>query len=122
MLLKIKICWRILCLVIETIYTVGKLSITYFVPSWRHSLNAYIASTLEGTPIIKNEDNYKDSIFTLTYMKSFWYARYNDCFRIAEYMKKAQNVAVVTKYGKIKKLLDFQQNGRPLVINFGSCT
>ena len=36
--------------------------------------------------------------------------------------RKHQMLLLLRKTGRLKKLLDFQQNGRPLVINFGSCT
>ena len=35
---------------------------------------------------------------------------------------QAPNIDVITLDGSNKKLLDFQRAGRPLVVNFGSCT
>ena len=55
-----------------------------------------------------------------------WLRRYKsvklDAFKKVWLGGPAYNASVITKDGKYCKLLDFQKEGRPLVLNFGSCT
>ena len=45
-----------------------------------------------------------------------------DKFKKVWHKSKAYNASVINSDGKLMNILDFEQEGRPLVLNFGSCT
>ena len=75
-------------------------------------------------PIIKNDR--EDYIHTFKSSQFFATMLYNsllDALKTAQKGKSAPNTTVISLDGKTKvHLLDFMKQGRPLVVNFGSCT
>ena len=71
---------------------------------------------------MKRED-YEDSIYSIQYVKQSFHSRYLDIYKEAFVGSKAPNAKLLSLDGFSEKfLLDFQSKGRPLVLNFGSCT
>ena len=100
----------------------GMLLVSYFIPKWRAQVNERMKLTLSGAPLTEKEENYKDSIFTLASIKSIFQSMLCDCLRQARLMDRAPDADIVTLDGKCERLFSFQNHGRPLIVNFGSCT
>lgn len=66
--------------------------------------------------------DYCDTIYSVTYVRRFFYANFIDLFRTARLYGNAPNPEVITLNGKSVQLLSPMKAGRPLVLNFGSCT
>ena len=63
-----------------------------------------------------------ETFLTWTGFSSVWNLFYMNAFAEAYLHSKAPNPSLLAMDKKYKHLLDFQLNGRPLVVNFGSCT
>lgn len=60
---------------------------------------------------------------TLESLKAVWHGQKLDFFKSAHLGSSAPNTEVVMLEGqRLRRILDFSQGQRPLVINFGSCT
>ena len=116
------VCIRVVKMMVTTFFMLAMLFVSYFIPKWREQVNEKLKAVLSGATLTEKEDNYKDSIFTLACIKSICKSNLYDCFRRARYMGKAPDADSVTLNGKRKRLLSFQNHGRPLIVNFGSCT
>lgn len=69
------------------------------------------------------EKDYAGSTYCLGYVKQWYRSRILDLMKDAQKGQKAPNSEVVSlEDRKLCKLLDFQKKGRPLILNFGSCT
>ncbi|OWF46890.1 Type III iodothyronine deiodinase [Mizuhopecten yessoensis] len=92
-----------------------------FIPAIKRILKEEMKRVHEGSNI--QEEDYADSILTFASFKQNCYARYLDCMKDVFLHEKAINCDVISlSDGTVAKLLDFQKPGRPLVVNFGSCT
>jgi len=108
-------------LIVQCVVTAFHLLVAYWIPSKRAKMTKMIGEVMGGTPF--TEDDYSDTVYGPSYIKSFWHSRYLECFKEASLHKPAPNTKVISlKSNIIKNILDFQRKGRPLVINFGSCT
>lgn len=68
-------------------------------------------------------DAYWNTLFGVEMFQHVWHSVKLDATKRASPGKKAVNSPVVSlDDGKYHRLLDFAQNKRPLVVNFGSCT
>jgi len=84
-------------------------------------ITATINTVMKDTDL--DMEDWKDSVFSLAYVKSFWKTRYLDLFKDAVLHGPAPNPDVITLEKGLKvQLLDFQKAGRPLIVNFGSCS
>ena len=71
---------------------------------------------------IKPED-YENTVYSFEYLKQSLHAKYLDMSKEAYLGKIAPNPKLLSLDGHSEKfLLDFENIGRPLVLNFGSCT
>ena len=90
-------------------------------PPVRKKLDEYIITAMDETSTNKHDN---ENIFlTLDFVKAFIRLRYLDIFKEAFKGYKAPNPKLLSIDGSAEMyLLDVQKQGRPLVLNFGSCT
>lgn len=70
-----------------------------------------------------DEKDYEGSIYCIGYVKQWYRSRILDLNKKAKLWQIAPNPPVSKIDGrKLYNLLDFQKKGRPLILNFGSCT
>ncbi|KAL4227535.1 Thyroxine 5-deiodinase [Mactra antiquata] len=82
----------------------------------------YISSSV-GQRLKKQAGPYYDSMFSVAFVKQRYKSLKNDIMKDASAGQKAFNAPVLSLESRsIVKLLDFQKKGRPLILNFGSCT
>lgn len=71
----------------------------------------------------REEKDYLGSNYCKGYLKQWYRSRFLDLMKEAQLGKMAPNPEVVSLDNrKFCKLFDFQKKGRPLILNFGSCT
>lgn len=74
----------------------------------------------DDPPICVSDTN---RMFTFESLKAIWHGQKLDFFKSAHVGSPAPNPEVVELEGHRRvRLLDFNQDARPLVLNFGSCT
>ena len=77
---------------------------------------------VSGNPNLTDQD-FEDHMLTFGHILQVFHSRWLDVFKIASLHKKAPNPRIYSlETGSKNKLLDLQTKGRPLVLNFGSCT
>lgn len=70
-----------------------------------------------------DEKDYAGTTYCLGYVKMWYRSRFLDIMKEAQRGKLAPNSDVIMLGDrKLCKILDFQTKGRPLILNFGSCT
>ena len=69
-----------------------------------------------------SEDEWIDSMFSYSSLIQCIKCTRLDVLKKVSLGSRAYNASVSTLDGKLCKILDFQREGRPLVLNFGSCT
>lgn len=95
--------------------------LSLFIPSIKEKIAEKFREVHVGTYV--KDEHCIDSIYTAAIFKQMLRARYKDIFKTARLHGKAPNAEVVELSNLTRaKLLDLQKCGRPLVINFGSCT
>ena len=100
---------------------VTKLLLSKFVPSIKKDYNNDFDLVMNDTPM--EPTDYEDSIYSLGYLNRCFRSRYLDISKQAFLGCKAPNPKVLSLDGdKARLLLTFQNQDRPLVLSFGSCT
>lgn len=91
------------------------------IPSVKNKIVDRIKKINEGSGLVV--EDYSETIYTVAFFRQVWRAMYLDVFKTATLFEQAPNMDVI-KLDDLsrKKLLNFQSKGRPLVLNFGSCT
>lgn len=80
-------------------------------------------TTREGATSEDLAKDYERSVLKLSHYKALFRAAYLDLYKDASLHNLAPNPQLhPLKGNQIYRLLDFQRQGRPLVVNFGSCT
>lgn len=110
---------------LECVYSTLGLTImlvaSKFFPSMKARMTSHMGQVMYDTPF--KVDDYADSVYNFHFVKAIWRSRYLDCFKEAFLGGKAPDATVVNlRTNQVVNLLDIQAGGRPLVLNFGSCT
>lgn len=96
-----------------------------FIPSARKNMEKHMYDSMQMTTF--KEEDYQHTVYSLNFIKACVYARYLDIFKEARLNSKPKDCNVIA-LGEVStghtltNLLKFQKRGRPLVLNFGSCT
>ena len=74
-------------------------------------------------PIGWDEKDYAGTIYCFGYVRMWYRSRVLDLLKETQCGKMAPNTEVISLDDrKLRHILDFQTKGRPLILNFGSCT
>ena len=119
------IAWRFVKFVYEAVWLTTVVILGKFIPPIRRKHQSHTYEVMKITKF-KSED-YEHTINSFTFIKSVLYSSYLDIFKEAKLNEKPIdcNVIVLGEEGSentLANLLQLKKNGRPLVLNFGSCT
>ncbi|XP_046544588.1 thyroxine 5-deiodinase-like [Haliotis rubra] len=112
--------WRLLGIILRLwVYLVS----TIFKRVFGKHIVVVTTTKVEGATSEDLARDYDRSVLKLSHFKGVFRAAYLDLYKDAFLHHLAPNPRLHSLDGtQIHRLLDFQKQGRPLVVNFGSCT
>ena len=92
--------------------------IVFFIPP----MKKYAMARLREIGSLENDSDFEDSLFGWEMLKTVTRQVVLDGLKEAKIGKEAPNPEVLDLFGNNRKLLSEAKQGRPVVLNFGSCS
>lgn len=117
----LRVFFRLLRLVFGMTFLIISVVLSKFISPLNIKMKKSMVKLHEGTGL--GLEDYFDSMFTFAHIKQAFIVRITDVFKTVLLGHEAPNSRVFSlKEREFKKILDYQKNGRPLILNFGSCS
>lgn len=92
--------------------------IVFFIPQ----MKKYAKASFKEISYLENDSDFEDSLFGWEMLKTIMKQVILDSLKEAQIGREAPNPEVFDLFGDKRKLLGEANQGRPVVLNFGSCS